>query len=112
MRLTLPLPPNIANSRMHWRTRNRKRNDYEDRCTIVAGWSKDPPMNKARITVKLYTWSTMDTDNLMARLKWPVDWLVKAGYLVDDDPTHLEWIMPTQKIDRKNRRVVINLDAL
>ena len=53
----------------------------------------------------------MDTDNLMARLKWPVDWIVKAGYLADDGPKVLEWEMPQQVIDRRNMRVEIELEA-
>jgi len=43
-------------------------------------------------------------------MKWVVDWLVKRGYLVDDSPTYLEWVMPTQEIDRKNRRIEITLE--
>ena len=54
----------------------------------------------------------MDGDGLVSRAKWPVDWLVKRGYLVDDSPIYLEWVMPTQEIDRKNRRIEITLEAL
>jgi hypothetical protein len=32
----------------------------------------------------------------MARLKWPIDWLVGRGYLVDDGPDRLAYDEPTQ----------------
>lgn len=112
MRITLPLPPNMANARMHWRTKNRKRQDYELRCDTYPNPEPEPFVGRAVIKAHLVTWSTMDGDNLMARMKWPVDWLVKRGYLVDDSPTYLVWVMPTQEIGRKNRRIEITLEAL
>ena len=46
----------------------------------------------------------------MARLKWPLDWLTRAGYIADDSAPSLRWAgMPEQEIDRKNRRVEITL---
>jgi len=55
----------------------------------------------------------MDHDNLAARMKWPQDYLVKAGFIVDDDPAHLEWAgFPEQFIDRKDKRLVIELEPL
>ena len=70
------------------------------------------PLPKARIRATLYVWSLMDTDNLMSRLKWPIDWLVKVGYLEDDDPKHLEWDVPQQVVVRKNLHVEIELEAV
>jgi hypothetical protein len=48
----------------------------------------------------------------MARLKWPVDFLVKDGWIADDGPDHLEWEMPAQVVDRKRPRVEIELTEL
>ena len=117
MRITLPLPPNIANARMHWRTKNRKGKEYFESCDWLQIMGEVPilvgaPLPKASIRATLYLWGVMDTDNLMARLKFPVDWLVYAGYIVDDSPKHLDWEMPTQVIDRKNQRVEIELEAV
>lgn len=112
----MPLPPNMANSRKHWRAKLRERQQYEDHAFVwlAANKHKPPrkPLKRATIHATLYTYSTMDTDNLIARLKWPVDYLVKAGWLVDDDPHHLEWTMPRQAIDRKRPRVEIALEAV
>ena len=102
----------MANSRMHWRTKDNKRKGYELFCLVcgeISG-SEQIPMPRAHISATLYVWSLMDGDNLMARLKWPVDWLVKSGYIVDDGPKYLEWEMPKQAIDRKNMRVEIELE--
>lgn len=108
--LTLPLPPNMANGRMHWRAKNRKRQEYLAMCDA---WESGSPLRltKARMTPRLYVWSKMDVDNAMARLKWPVDWLVRRGYLPDDNPDHLEWSIPKQIIDRKRQRIEIILEA-
>ena len=109
LKITLPLPPNMANSRTHWRKKNRQQRDYSLLCYV---WSSDrpaAPFSKATISAMVYTWSPMDMDNLMARLKWPVDFLVSAGWLVDDNPDVLTWVMPRQAVDRKHRRVEITL---
>ncbi len=113
MRIVLPLPLNRANSRLHWRAEKRAKDDYFLRCRI-ARWKPTPaePMTRATIKATLYTWSQMDTDNLMARLKWPVDWLVRNGYIVDDSPDVLVWTLPRQAIDRKRQRIEIDLEAI
>lgn len=117
IKITLPLPPNMANaSWAHWGPKHKDRVSYEDVCDIamldVAGVFLTIKIPKARIRATLYMWNRMDEDNLTARLKWPVDWLVKRGVLVDDSPKHLEWEMPQQFVDRKNPRVEIELEAV
>ena len=54
----------------------------------------------------------MDHDNLAARMKWPQDYLVREQFIVDDDPGHLEWGDFMQFIDRKDKRLVIELEPL
>jgi Holliday junction resolvase RusA-like endonuclease len=68
-----------------------------------------------RVTIKatLYVWQMSDQDNLVARLKWPLDYLVKRRFILDDSPKVLEWVgMPDQKIDRKNQRVEIEINPI
>ena len=112
MKLTLPLPPNRANARWHWRKEKLLRDSYFMRCLAMQGLKWREPATHARISATLYVWSVMDMDNLMARLKWPVDWLVHRGYITDDDPAHLQWTLPEQQIDRRNQRVEIELECL
>lgn len=127
MRFVIPLPYNRANSRLHWRTLDRRRRDYfylldclhMSRATIpedVCWRFPDPPatpMARASITATLYTKRKMDTDNLFGRLKWCGDWLVTRGFIVDDSPDHLEWAaIPAQAIDRRDPRVEIEITEI
>lgn len=114
IRLELPLAPNLTNGRGHWRVRERQRDAYNLLCCGARVGVKRPPapLPKARISATLYVWNPMDFDNLMARLKWTLDWLRADGWIADDSPRHLEWVgMPGQEIDRKRPRVVITLEA-
>lgn len=103
MKITLPLPPNMANSRMHWRVKQKEKKAYFAACDLVSlTWKGEPDAPwKAVITPTLYCGGRMDMDNAFARCKWPVDWMVRSGYLVNDNPAHLEWEMPRQVVSRK-----------
>jgi hypothetical protein len=51
-----------------------------------------------------------DLPELMAGLKWPVDFLVAQRYVVDDSPRELLAVcLPTQAIARANRGVTITI---
>lgn len=42
-----------------------------------------------------------DPTELLAGLKWPVDTLVRSGYVAEDSPRHLAYVpSPTQSVDR------------
>jgi len=107
----------MANSRMHWRVKNRERKAYIALCywdAVVCLVNPDDMLaDKAAITATIYHTHTSDQDNLMARLKWPVDWIKDNGYIWDDDPDHLVWTgVPTQvKCKRDERRVEFVLEA-
>ena len=112
MKLTLPLPPNRANAREHWRVTAKNKKAYYQRADIaihnhICGFEGTP--GRMRLNATIYLWAKMDRDNLMARLKWPIDCLVRCGILVDDNEKWLDLQMPTQVIDRKNQRVEIEL---
>lgn len=116
--LTLPLPLNLANSRMHWRKKNREKKNYFSNCDLLLAGKQLPrpprkPWERAEITVTMYLYSYMDDDNAMARLKWPIDYLRKAGYITDDRKRNLEYTgLPSQQIDRKNQRLEITLEKM
>ena len=127
MKLTLPLPPNRANAREHWRATHKKKVAYyakaeralRGQCEWVMDMGTGRPRVRAerpctkpmRLTATLYVWAKMDRGNLVARLKWLEDALVNYGLLVDDNEEWLDLQMPTQVIDRKNRRVEVTLTA-
>lgn len=133
-RFVLPLPPNRANDRSSWRKVHRERAAYLEALYAIqkTGLSlqyttrshtvfrrdfeiPDPPAephSHVSVTATLYVYNRMDQDNALARLKWPVDWIVEAGYVADDSPEHWSWAgVPEQRIDRKRQRVEIRLEA-
>ncbi|MGA7270148.1 MAG: hypothetical protein WB239_03665 [Acidimicrobiia bacterium] len=117
MKLTLPLPPNLLNARMHWRTRHAKTEAYYQQCTLwaVAGKCPRAPLQmpeKAEVRATVYLWSLMDEDGLTGRLKWPIDWMVYQGYLTDDKPKNMSLAKPAQYIDRKNPRVELTVTPI
>jgi hypothetical protein len=109
--LTLPLPPNIGNARMHWRTKLNAKKRWNRAASFLWHIGKLPDSfaapNKVRITAHLVVGGKMDIDNIFARLKWPIDFLKDFDYIVNDDPEHLEWgAMPTQEVSRKKAYTV------
>lgn len=105
--LVLPLPPNLANSRMHWRVKEKHRKEYDFACTIASARRSFPdlpatPWPSATVRAVLTMYAAMDDDNAMARCKWALDWCVRRGYLLDDKRKVLRWEgLPEQVITRK-----------
>ena len=119
MRITLPLPPNMGNSRFHWRTADRKKKEYWELCRLhlISGRAPRPPHTPPKVTgvrATLYLHSKMDRlDNIYSRLKWTWDWLVAWGYMAGDRGDQADWTEPPkQVIDRKNPRVEIELEPM
>ena len=113
----LPIPTNLANARLHWTAKNRLKKAWyrgaDER--VDAGLVPNrpvEPLTRARVQAHFCTHNRMDRDNLAARCKWILDWLVTRGYLLDDSDQVLDWQMPSQEIDRKNKRVVVTVEAL
>lgn len=109
--LDLPEPPNIANARMHWAAKNRKRKAYMDVAWPIARSQVKPPKpppERVRIRAHFRLWNLRDDDNLTASLKWALDAL-KGRYFVDDSSEHLELEKPTQEIHRRNRGVTLEI---
>ena len=112
MKLTLPLPPNMANARTHWAAKHRKRKAYMLACTCADSRRPDEPIAPAVVHATLYTWAKMDEDNLTARLKWTIDWLVDRQILLDDHPSAMTLGTVSQAVDRKNQRVEITIEEV
>lgn len=103
----VPLPPNMANSRMHWRTKERFRADYFARLDFMYAARMLPrvPVTgtwaSATVRADLHMPNAMDEDNSVARCKWPLDWIVRKGYLQDDNRKALKWeSFPAQTLTR------------
>jgi hypothetical protein len=107
--LTLPMPENVGNARLHWRTKNRAKNDYLAACDALQARNAVPapppvPLARATIAAVMVLGNAMDDDNAMARLKWPIDWLVRRGYIADDRRTCLTWAGPRRSTSRASSR--------
>lgn len=115
MNLVLPLPLNLANSRLHWRTKNREKKAYYKRCDNLMyfeDFTLPPdtgPMERVEIQATWYVHAKSDPDNIVGRLKWVLDWLVTRGYIVDDKAENVTLLPPVQHIDRKNKRLEIEI---
>jgi len=103
----LPLPPNLANARLHWRVKHAEQARYVRVLDTLLAARRLPappvePWAHGEVEALLVLGNSMDDDNAMARLKWPVDWLVRRGYLEDDRRRHLTWKgLPHQLLTRK-----------
>ena len=88
----LPMPENLANSRMHWRAKHSKRQGYERFLSGLLYARQLPPvpvfpLTAATVYAELRLGNAMDDDNAVARCKWALDWIVKAGYLATTMPS-------------------------
>lgn len=117
--LEVPMPPNIANGRQHWRVKLNAKHAYYNALDMLQAAGKIPappskPIARAKIDAVMHLANRMDTGNAMHRAeKWPCDWLKTRGYIVDDSPAHLEWLsFPEQHVRRDgNYRIIFSLWA-
>jgi hypothetical protein len=117
---TLPLPVNLGNGRMHWRTKYASMKSYWCTldCMLIA--KRLPPRPKApyaraHLDVAMHHNRDMDHDGAEARLKWPLDWLVTRGYLVDDSPRHIEragLVQQVRCVKNTDRKLVLTLTPI
>lgn len=128
MKLTLPLPPSLnemldkakkralVGNRLLPIIYNADKASYGIRCDVLtrdAGvFPPRSPLTEWRLKgAAFYVHGLRDPIELLAGLKWPVDWLVKRGFVVDDSPQYLKSIpYPEQHIDRKNQRVELEIE--
>ncbi len=119
LRLTIPMPPNMANARQHWRVKLKAKHDYWATLNYMhmAGAFQTPPFPtpaRSSIHVRMFLGAAMDHDNAMARMKFALDWLVAMKYIRDDSPKALEWEgLPEQVVKRDgNYRIELTITPL
>jgi len=115
MRFVLPLPLNLANSRLHYMIKHRAKKRYWEALDMLQLTRQIPappsePIQRATIG---HLWVLhgvlMDEDNAYSRFKWIGDWLVTRGYLADDKPENVTLEKPVQVVDRKHKRVEVTI---
>lgn len=110
--MILPMPPNRGNTRGHTRFQTSAKNKYFALCDSLfhqQGYYpfRLPPLEKttwhAEFFVKQKT-NLMDFDNMVARLKWPFDYL-KLRKLIVDDSWDKFWPnqLPTQQVAKDGK---------
>jgi len=120
MKIILPLPPNLANSKFkHWAAKKQAKDAYVRTVVAVSQNAKmhtlTPwfvvPRYQYPVTVKYHfgLWNKSDEDNLIARGKWALDAIVTNGILIDDSPDYVQIARPTQEIDRKWQRLEVEI---
>ena len=107
---------------MHWRVKLNRKKTYFETCELSAiVWNANTnralldtlPWDRTRIKATFYCGGRNDIDNLFARAKWPVDWLVRNGYLKGDSEKHLLWEMPEQIVKRNQQyRVEFTIEPI
>jgi len=110
VKLVLPLPPNRANSRWHWREEKRRKDTFYLMSTALYPKLPKHTLERCDISCDLYLWSVMDQDNLYGRCKWVLDWLQIRQYIIDDSPKVIETLAVRQHVDRKNQRLELELE--
>jgi hypothetical protein len=120
IRLTVPLPPNIANNpgrtwggRHHKKKRYFAQLDERQNCGLIPA----PPTSalvRVEISATMTLGSKMDAENAKYRAyKWPCDWLKTRGYIANDAPPNCVMRDPEQIIKRDgNPRVEIELTPI
>ena len=103
--LVFPMPPNLANSRMHWRVKHKAKVRYWELLDNLSLMKQIPYTTlRGRVSVSsaMTLKARMDQDNAMARHKWVMDWLTTRAYWADDSDRYVHWTgLPTQTISRK-----------
>lgn len=101
-----PMPPNLANGRMHWREKHRAKTQYWrtlDNALMLGHIPPPPAASFQRSTIRsvMHLGAHMDDGNAMNRHKWIEDWLVTRGYIADDRKSMLTWeSFPAQIVKR------------
>jgi hypothetical protein len=115
--LTIPeLTPSLNVTRAgHWRTRHRRRKHWSMLVLVAKSearvYDRPPAVGKARVIVERHGGRRLDQDNAVGGLKDLVDGLRDNGFIVDDDPEHLELQFVQYPGVRKEGKTIIRIEA-
>ena len=115
LRFVIPMPPNLANARMHWAKKHKERVAYFAKLDELQRYGLLPapprvPFPKATIGAVMHLGAAMDEGNAMHRAeKWPCDWLKTRGYIVDDRRSCLRWVGFPQQVVKRGAEYFLEL---
>lgn len=131
--ITLPVPPQRANDRSHWTKVMREKKKYYEECAkyllevkCLAKNILTDKMVETYAHIRVFNsityveWDASmdvarlhDFDNLVARLKWPIDALVQNGIIKNDDWLHCRprsfptQVLKSKKTDKRELRITL-----
>lgn len=108
---TIPLMPMSRNARdrAHWSDRAQELNDWTlmiPMCAEKFRQGKTDPKRRVEIVFRKSRGPLQDRDNLYARVKTPLDAVVKRGWLYDDSPQYVDLIV-REEISGKRGQTII-----
>jgi Holliday junction resolvase RusA-like endonuclease len=113
IKVSLPWIPPTLNSfmRMHWR-QQRAQNQIAALHMASAGLlpKSDPEIRRMKVTIQFFRKRPTDRDNALPKVI--LDALVRLGYLADDNEKWVECVVLPVKVDRKQPRTEIAIQAL
>jgi hypothetical protein len=102
--IVVPLPMNHNNefTQMHWRDQHRVHQEYNRQCADLRDLKlmptpPQPTPELVTIEATFYLRKLMDADGLKSRIKHPLDFLNRAGWMADDNTKHLRWAHEPQQ---------------
>ena len=115
MKIIVPMPENLANARLHWRSKHAKKKAYWQRLDLLQDLKEIPkppavPFQCASIRSVMYLGAAMDDGNAMNRHKWVEDWLTTRGYIADDRKKNLKWLAFPEQIVKRNGEYRIEIE--
>jgi hypothetical protein len=116
LRIVVPMPDALTNAgrkSRHFMTAAKRRRAYYKLLDRRAEAGLIPPapdggFGRVTITSVMYLGGRMDHDNAMARHKWPIDWLQKNGYLVND--RYASWTGFPEQVVKQGQEYRIELE--
>ena len=97
--------------RWHWMKRHRYNEGWFVEFLGAAGRPSFIPTGRAKMNIKVYRSRFQDKDNMYGSVKPLVDAVKKLGWLVDDDPAHLDLKVEEIKSKRVEQRTEVFLEV-
>ena len=97
--------------RWHWMKRHRYNEGWFVRLLGAAGRPSFKPKGKAKLRITVYRSRFQDKDNMYGSAKPLIDAVKKLGWIVDDDPKHLDLKVEEIKSKRKDQRTEMFLEG-
>lgn len=97
--------------RWHWMKRHRYNEGWFVEFLGAAGRPSFTPQGRVKMKIEVHRSRFQDKDNMYGSVKPLVDAVKKLGWMVDDDPAHLDLKVEEIKSKRVDQRTEIFLEG-